>query len=501
MRGMTVMKQQAKTTTRMIIILTSLVILFFLIPISTQAMGEIHVNVNTLNVRFGPGLDYTVIDKISKDQTYKVIEEKDAWFHIALNETTTGWVANWLVEFTAQTQEKWVESTVTRLNVRSGPSTSHNLVGQIEPGQRYALIKEESDWMLIQLDYQNQGWVANWLVTIHEEAPTQAPDSGVAEKKRVEILASVLNVRETSSVDSGIVDKLPQGSVVEVVNQNGDWYEVEANGAVIGWIANWLVREVQAEGVLGQVTILNQGTNLRSGPATSNNVLQRANRGDTFDVLAVKGDWYQIRLANGETAYVAGWIVSVSGLAPIVRSQELRGKTIVVDPGHGGRDSGATGAHFKTLEKVVNLQVSNLLKDKLEVAGARVVMTRTDDRFISLQQRVDISIQQKADAFLSIHHNTNNDSRINGTITYFHSSADRTLATEIQAELVKQNGLNDLRARSGNFFVLRENPRPSVLIELGFLSNYNDELTIRTSRFQENSAIGITQGVINYFKK
>jgi N-acetylmuramoyl-L-alanine amidase len=544
------------------------------------AMGEITVNTNTLNVRSGPGLDQDVIGQINKSEKYKVLEEKNSWYKILMSDSKEGWVASWLVQFQQQSGSiKQVEALANPLNVRYGPGTSYQVVTQIHPEQTFPWLKEEGDWTQIQLNENDKGWVATWLVKqkdgdsaavsqvrqvatvqasilnvraepdtsssilgklsngekievleikqgwykisfegkegwvagdfVAQAGPSDSPEAPSAQAKKpteriVKVSTPVLNVRSSSSLDASIVSKLRQGDTVEVIEQKGDWLKISMKEKE-GWIASWLVKEVNQQ-VSNQpkITILNQGTNLRKGPGTNFATVSRANQGETYNVIATEGDWFQILLSDGTKAYVAGWIVSAEGVSNVERQtihQHLKNKKIVIDPGHGGKDHGATGSHFKTLEKVVNLQVSNILKSKFEASGANVILTRTSDRFITLQQRIDFGITEKADLFLSIHHNTNSDSRINGTITYFYSDgADRKLANSVQKEVIKNNGFKDLKARKGNFFVLRENPLPSILIELGFLTNYNDEFAILQTKVQEGSANGILQGVALYFK-
>jgi N-acetylmuramoyl-L-alanine amidase len=560
------------------LILAALFVVFVLFGSSpaVYAMGEITVEANILNVRSGPGLDYKVVGQISKSETYQVLEEKNSWYKVRLNNDQDGWVASWLVQIEKETGSiKQVESTVNPLNVRSGPGTSFQVITQVRPEQTFPFVKEEGDWIQIELNDKEKGWVAKWLITFKEAdvkevsqvrktatvqvpilnvrsgpdtsnsvigkltsgekieiieikkgwykisfnqgegwvasdfvnqtgSSTKVPTSGSPNQQKVKVSATILNVRSSSSLNADVIDKLSQGEVIDVIRQDGEWLEVSYQGKQ-GWIANWLVEEVN-HSLINQpkITILNEGTNTRSGPGLDFGVVSRVNQGDTFDVIGTEGEWFQIALDDGKTAYVAGWIVSAEGVPNVERqtiNTYLKGKKIVIDPGHGGKDNGATGSHFKTIEKVVNLQLSSLLKAKFEAAGSTVAMTRTSDRFVSLQNRVDISINEKSDIFLSIHHNTHHNTNINGTITYFYTDKeDRKLANIIQGELIKNNGLNDLKARKGNFFVLRENPRLGVLIELGFLTNYNDELTIRQNKFQENSANGILHGVAKYFK-
>jgi N-acetylmuramoyl-L-alanine amidase len=470
----------------------------------------VEAKVNGLNVRSGPSTSFQTITQIHSEQTFPFIKAEGDWVQIKLNKDEKGWVASWLVTIEKGQQEQatkvhekaTVQATV--LNVRSGPDTSFNTIGKLYKGEGIDILEVKDGWYKIGLK-QNFGWVAGDYIdqSVADESKT-IDETSKGKKKQVQVATSTLNVRSSSALDSDVMDQLSKGALVDVIGEDGDWLEISHNGKK-GWIAKWLVTDVTLQ-VTNQpkVTILNDGTNLRNGPATSFGIVTRANQGDSFNVVATEGDWFQVLLEDGSKAYIAGWIVSTEGLPSVERqglTKYLKGRKIVIDSGHGGKDSGASGSHFNTLEKIVNLEVSNLLKSKFEAAGAQVVMTRTSNRFLTLQQRVDVSILEKADVFLSIHHNTNDNPKINGTITYFFSNGeDRKLANVVQQELVKSNGLKDLKARKGNFFVLRENPQLSILIELGFLTNYNDELTIRTNKFKENSSTGILHGVAKYFK-
>lgn len=571
--------------------ITSLIMMSLMIQPIVLADQEVIVNVDVLNVRSGPGLDYQQIAKVYRGERFPIIEEKNEWIKIRVN-NTEGWVANWLVEkadLSNKEPEQIAEANVSRLNVRSGPSQSFPVIDQINPGINYPVLDQEGDWIKIQLNIDKTGWIAGWMVTISEKTPsektvttekvtievdilnvrsgpsTEFPVIGQLTKgtqveviaveqgwyqihfsekegwitsqfasgstpenkpqntsenasgqpetqpsevvnKKVVVQSETLNLREGPGLDQKIVGKLNKNEILIVIQSQGDWLYIqkEADLNIKGWVANWLVID-HSQYILNQptVTILNPGTNLREGPGTSYPAIERADVGDQFPILDTEGDWYQIQLPDGKKAYVAGWIVSVKGINQNIShgiEKLLKGKVIVVDAGHGGKDNGATGAHFHTLEKTINLKVAVKLKKKLEASGAKVIMTRESDKYVSLQQRVDMTIINQADAFISIHHNTNSDYKINGTITYYFDKKDEKLAAEIHRELLKKIGLKDLKVRYGNYFVLRENPSVAILAELAFISNYQDELKARSDQFQENAAEGLFQGIIKYFK-
>ncbi|MCF6092768.1 SH3 domain-containing protein [Microaerobacter geothermalis] len=561
------------------ILLLPLVVLLLLFGKETEASTQISPTVDNLNVRTGPGFNFPVLGRIQKGESYSLLEEQDQWVQIEWAEDKIGWVAGWLIsKKESPNYILAIEPRVEKVNVRLGPSTSFQVIEAINPGETYPFVKEEGDWIQIQLNNNIQGWVAGWLVTKKETPPKATSIStsaatvnvpvlnvrsgpGVEYEKigelkkgdtldvrrvkegwyqlifngqegwvageyatmdkaaensnslpsptkpiRMKVKPAVLNMRSGPSLESQVISKLNQGDILTVIQQKNDWFQVKTFDGNEGWVAGWLVTEIS--GTVAnepKVKILNPGTNIRSGPSTNNSVIIRANVGDTFPILGTEGDWFNIQLPDGKKGYVAGWIVAAEGIPNVTRptiSKYLKDKTIIVDPGHGGRDNGATGPGLKTLEKKVNLQVAKLLAAKLEAAGAKVVMTRTTDETVPLQKRVDLSIQYNADLFVSVHHNTNDDNRINGTITYYYTNGqDRELASYVQREVVKRNGLRDLKARKGNYFVLRENPRLAILVELGFLTNYNEEMVIRSKRFQEQSAEGIFQGILEYFEK
>jgi N-acetylmuramoyl-L-alanine amidase len=499
---------------RITILITFLLLLSLpSLPIKAEPdqLGTVTISVGTLNVRADHHLDSPLVGKVHQGESYPILSIKNNWVQIPLDDNQKGWIASWLAEIQSSSAlpGTYVTPTIDTINVRSGPSTSFSVVEQIKKGEKYVKQDEMGDWTKIKLPNGNVGWTANWLLseeTIENSPEVVSPRLHSTAKVNVPIL----NMRTGPDTSHGIAGKLSKGTSLQVLEQQNDWVKVSADG-LTGWVAEWLVTYADRDSALpqastkdkAQVKILNPGTNIRSGPATSHTVVHVANQGDIFEVIRSEGDWFRIRLINGKIGYVAGWIVAAEGIPNVKRKgieQLLQGKTIVVDPGHGGTDSGAIGPHLGSLEKEVNLKVSKLLTNKLKSAGASVVLTRTDDRKITLQRRVDMAINEQADIFISVHHNTNENYRINGIITYFYSNGeDRGLASTIQKELVKRTGLGDLKARYGNFFVLRENPQLAVLCELGFLTNYQEEVILNTKVFQEQAAESIFQGIIRYY--
>lgn len=176
-------------------------------------------------------------------------------------------------------------------------------------------------------------------------------------------------------------------------------------------------------------------------------------------------------------------------------------RTFVIDPGHGGMDNGASGKNG-TLEKELNLEVSLRLKDLLEEAGANVVLTRFDDTYISLYERAFIANYLMADFFISIHTNSHPKSQIHGIEVFYYPNRPkaRSMAAKIFDAITRRTGLKKLAVKTNNFAVIRETQMVGILLELGFLSNLQEERIISTETFKDNAAQGIFDGIIDYFQ-
>ena len=184
------------------------------------------------------------------------------------------------------------------------------------------------------------------------------------------------------------------------------------------------------------------------------------------------------------------------------------GKTIVIDPGHGGNDSGAVNNNLGIKEKDITLRISLLIKEKLEKMGYRVVLTRSDDQEVTgspidteeLQARVNVGYKNNAILFVSVHINASTYSFANGVMTFYNKDIDYPLASSIHNELVKANIFEDKGIRQANFYVMKYNRLPAVLLELGFITNYNDAIKLMSYENLNKLAIAIAKGINNYVK-
>ena len=284
---------------------------------------------------------------------------------------------------------------------------------------------------------------------------------------------------------------------------------------------------------------------------------------DTIDDMVIIGPYdRQIRVLLNSTVatfdssiiylekppvYFKGKILIPCQLDKVISSGEIAVfkpsftiKTIVVDPGHGGKDPGAVSPRG-LYEKDINLIVSKYLKQELEQQGFRVILTRSSDVFLTLEQRTKIAKKHNADLFISIHANANNSRAVNGVEIYYlspsrldsrkralrlASSEDfngkdfpRDVKTILWDMCISKNhsfsietsnvvyftfkklGFNIKSPRQAPFYVLRHAYTPSLLFEMGYLTNSQEEKALRKKHYQKQIAQGIALAVSSLNKK
>ncbi|WP_342551645.1 N-acetylmuramoyl-L-alanine amidase family protein [Paenibacillus sp. FSL R7-0652] len=172
-------------------------------------------------------------------------------------------------------------------------------------------------------------------------------------------------------------------------------------------------------------------------------------------------------------------------------------KVVVIDAGHGNQDPGAigvTGKREKDFNLAMALKVDALLKKESKID---VVLTRSDDTFLALKERVKVAQNINADIFVSIHANSG-PVAASGVETYYSRSVSKELANIMHKYLVQSSGLKDRGVKMASLHVTRETTMPAVLLEGGFLSNKSDEAILFTENFQNNVAKGIVAGIKEY---
>jgi N-acetylmuramoyl-L-alanine amidase len=178
-----------------------------------------------------------------------------------------------------------------------------------------------------------------------------------------------------------------------------------------------------------------------------------------------------------------------------------RGSRLVfIDPGHGGKDPGAIGLNG-IQEKDIILPISQHVANYLEQQGIRVMLARTSDYFVSLQGRTDMANRANANLFVSIHANSMGASRpdISGLEVYYFG--DRGLADTIHRSILRSVSVPDRGVRRARFYVLRHSKMPSTLVEVGFVTGYDDAAKLINPTYQQQIAQAIARGIVEYMQQ
>ncbi|SDY51588.1 N-acetylmuramoyl-L-alanine amidase [Tindallia californiensis] len=192
------------------------------------------------------------------------------------------------------------------------------------------------------------------------------------------------------------------------------------------------------------------------------------------------------------------------------RDLRYRERLIVIDPGHGGKDPGATSPTLGMTEKEVVLEVALEAEKLLQEAGFRTYMIRRDDTFVSLQDRASISNQMNAHLFVSVHANAAPRSDIKGVETLYYPSENSPtdfrdnlrLAEIFQEEMVRTLNASSHRINARDrLYVLRETNMPAIITEIGFLTNPEEEKLLATTQYRKRAAEGIRNAVIRYVEE
>jgi N-acetylmuramoyl-L-alanine amidase len=356
-----------------------------------------------------------------------------------------------------------------------------------------------------------------------------------------EVTANAGVARTGASTDYSRLTPLPKGTQAAIVGQEGDWWRLDYGG----WInrketqllpagtlpPQTIIRSVgyrQLPDRLEMVFPLQSAVPITLQPGIQSLSLTLHNTTAQTDVIRLDDnplvsrlDWQQV--APGKAQYTFhfkksqqwGYQVRYEGTSlvlsfrnpPVVTRKSTRlltGIKILLDPGHGGKESGAPGPDG-TLEKDVNLRVSLLVRAELLKLGATVVMTREDDRDVSLSDRVAMIDREAPAISLAIHYNSlpddGNLEKVQGVGTFWYNAPAHSLAIFMHNYIVQKLNRPSYGTFWNNLALTRPTSAPSVLLELGFMTNPQEFEWVTNPTEQRKLAKVIAQGINAWFQK
>lgn len=456
------------------------------------------VKESEINVRSAPGSGTAVVGRVKQGDRLPVIDVSGDWYKVRLPGSGSGWVASKLVEAASEDMERPSPAAAVaradNVNLRGGPGITHEILTRVNRGEKMQILEETGDWYKVQLSRGSIGWIARSLVDVDKagaaeprelvighETPDEEQDEDRTSGPHLEKLAlkevdgrTLVTLTATAAMEHNIFTlTAPNRLVVDIkgVKPGQIPEEIDVDSKLVSRIrSGWLSKEPDVARLVFDV---------------KDAVLFNTNQSDSGKQLAL--DIYLPEL-----------------------NECLAGKVVAIDPGHGGHDPGAKGPSG-LVEKDVNLEVALLAAHLLEQKGARVVLTRSSDKFVGLEERTGIAQRAGADIFVSIHMNANHSSYKQGTSTYYRrdnvtgfgvsQSDNRLLASRLQSSLVSALGRRDLGVQQANFVVLRTAVIPAVLLEVCFISNPAEEKLLRDEGFKAKIAEAIVKGIGNYFAR
>ncbi len=511
-----------------------------------KTLDQRTVTANSLNIRKGPSAKYAVVGSLKKGNRVTVSKVSGGWAYITYGKTK-GYVSTSYLRTIQSTSSTTKPSSISKtpskpstvtkkvdqrtvtvdvLNVRKGPSAKYAVVGSLKKGNRVTVSKVSGGWAYITYG-KTKGYVStSYLKAIQSSSPTTKPSSvsktpskPSTTTKKVDqrsVTADVLNVRKGPSANYAVVGSLKKGNKVTVSKVTNGWAYI-TYGKTKGYVSISYLKAIQSTSPttkpsnvsktpskpsttttnkVDQRVVTVDTLNVRKGPGTNYSVIGKLKRNNKVTVTKVSNGWAYIAYGN-----LKGYVSSAFLLVPKTSSQ----KVIVIDAGHGGSDPGASGNGI--VEKELNLSVALRVQKLLEKAGIKVVMTRSGDTYPTLDERNSISAQSGADAFVSIHTNTASASSASGTETYYNSDGDQNRANKskqlagfIQNRLYKAIGTRNRGVLENDFRVIKYNPLPAVLVELGYLSNPSDAKKLKSNSYRDLAARSIYEGILDFYK-
>jgi N-acetylmuramoyl-L-alanine amidase len=494
-------------------------------PASKGTPAAVIVDKDKVHLRSGPNSSFESIALIEPGEKLTVVGERDGWYEVSRG-STRGWVASWVVDVAWEANEP-----IPDPNLPPAEETPETTPAKPDrPGEDVIWLSCEKDEIGYTIGIESGSIIDAKIKERSSEVVYTIKDRKVEGQYYFEesFGSSKLTMRGTQDGDDVQVKiTFPSGTEYRTATDMGGKKELliipnfiqevkrkafSSNGErLIITTALPAQHSAQQKGDRLEVTL----EGIVMGKARDEYTFKDSELIDSVSFVT-KGESTLITINTTDLGkYSLGLggsqgnelnIMMVNKSAIKARQENL----VVIDPGHGGNDTGARGT--KVDEKELNLQVALMVGEILKKNGVDVEYTRDGDSTVGLETRAEIANALNAGLFVSIHHNSTTTSDKAGTETYYYAPPERPdlfmqkderqkLATEIHKRLISNLRRTDRGVKQANFSVLRNTQMPSVLCEICFISNPEEQNLAMKNTFQELAARAIADGILAYMGK
>ncbi|HNX28819.1 MAG TPA: N-acetylmuramoyl-L-alanine amidase [Syntrophomonadaceae bacterium] len=484
----------------------------------------IEVSSGTVNLRSGPAITYENLDTVGSGEKLAVLAERDGWYQVSRS-GITGWVAGWVVDLIWEENEPAAETPV--VETEPEPESEPEPVKPDKPGEDVVWLSSTTD---------EQGF--HIIMESGSELDSKPVESSTSirytfKDKQIEGLYLLKKEFGTSYIRAEATDQ-EEDLLIEISIPSGAEYETElsdngkkATVTIFNYITS-VERKTFAN--TGERIIINTALPVDYTSrlddekiiVTLNNVLMgKAEEQYKFSSDLIKKVSFEptedekSTLATIYTQNLGKHVFAESGekqafTVLMIEKSEIKEREknlVVLDPGHGGNDTGARGTELD--ERDVNLDIALKTGAILTKNGIDVEYTRKTDATVGLEERALIANDLNAELFVSIHNNADTAKVGHGTETYFYAPLStpelymqrderQLLAQKLQQQLISKLQRTDRGVKEKNLAVLRNTTMPSALVEVMFINCSDEQALLKQEKYRELAAEAIAQGILNY---
>ncbi|MCT4784155.1 MULTISPECIES: N-acetylmuramoyl-L-alanine amidase [Exiguobacterium] len=389
-------------------------------------------------------------------------------------------------------------TTTANLNLRKSASTSGTILLTIPSGRSVTYLGTYGSWYKVSYGGQT-GYVSSQYVKVSTSSTTTSTST------KTYTTTVNLNLRKSASTTGTILLTIPSGRNVTYLGTYGSWYKV-SYGRQTGYISSQYVKVSTTSTTTAKTYVTTVNLNLRKSASTTGTILLTIPSGRNVTYLGTYGSWYKVSY-GGQTGYVSSQYLKAS---TTTNTSTGSGRTVVIDAGHGGYDPGAV--YGSVQEKVLTLDIANRLASTLSgTYNYTVRMTRANDTYLSLANRVALTKSYNGSAFVSIHTNSSTNTSYHGhevlvptTESYTtnpYVTASRSLGTSINRELgARIPTVRNRGVKYQNVYVVGKNSVPSALVEYGFITNSNDRSHLTSTTYRQRMAEATASGIHQFMR-